>query len=456
MRPDKISAERGLGLVPPIWRPAAVVSKALESSKSLRRRAPDSCNICGMRQYGYARTSDRLGRYYTNSAISQCLIDLIDDAAPSAVVDLGSGQGALSVAASSRWRNAALATVDVDDVAANVLVGRLRESGFSGGHFHVAADALSVDLPGRIHDAIGSAPNLAVCNPPFFVPVWQRDFLSIAEDAGLSECLPPPANTDAACLFLAQNLRLVSDGGTVAIIVPDSLASASKYQSLRQSLMRRFDLQHSIKLPAMSFSGTEARAHIMIVKKSSMTSETVRLSSLNSLTGAIQSVDVSLAAACERLDIDFHRQRMGPGNGLTLGDIAIDVRRGSFSSAQVRNSPGLILHTTDIVESMRGQWIDLSSETNSISFESGTWVEPGDLIVARVGRNASSKVVGVSSGRMPISDCLFRIRVPKVRRRELLKMLSSVEGRMWLEANSHGVAARHISKLGLLNFPLER
>ncbi len=408
-----------------------------------------------MRQYGHARTSDRLGRYYTNSAVSQCLIDLIDDAAPSAVVDLGAGQGALSVAVSARWRDAALATVDVDDAASSVLAGKLKESGFSGGHFHVAADALSIDIPKRIHDAVGSAPALAVCNPPFFVPVWQSEFLSIAEDAGLSDCLPPPANTDAACLFLAQNLRLVSDGGTVAIIVPDSLASASKYLKLRRALVAKFDLQHSIKLPAMSFAGTEARAHIMIVKKGAVSSETVRLSRLDSFSGGIYSIEVPRSVACHRLDIDFHRQGVASGSGVTLRDIAVDVRRGSFSSSEVRHSRGLILHTTDIADDMTGQWVDLACQKNSISPDVGTWVQPGDLVVARVGRNASSKVIGIKSGSMPISDCLFRIRVPKARQRVLLQVMSSSEGRMWMDANSHGVAARHISKSELLNFPLE-
>lgn|GEM_PF-434375 len=408
-----------------------------------------------MRPYGHARTSDRLGRYYTNSAISACLIDSVEGVAQRAVVDLGAGQGALSLAASKRWTDARLATVDIDDAATKVLVQRLQNTGFSGGHYHVSTDALSVTLPNRLNRAVGKTPTLAVCNPPFFVPIWKNSFFSIAEDARLSDCLPPPANTDAALLFLAQNLRLVSRGGTVAIIVPDSMASASKYLALRNALSSRLDLVHAIKLPPMSFSGTEARAHIFILKKNSSTSQSIKLSALDSTSGIVRSIDVERDVASKCLDIDFH-QRHSNSHTLTLGDLVIDVRRGSLSSVEVRQATHPVLHTTSIDETMAGRWISLPASLEHPSVQSGTWASAGDIVLGRVGRNAFHKIIGVESGAMPMSDCLFRIRVPEAHQKAILAALSSAAGRQWMEANSHGVAARHISKSGLLKFPLER
>jgi hypothetical protein len=66
---------------------------------------------------------------------------------------------------------------------------------------------------------------------------WRKEYSEIIEDAGFSGSLPAITSTDAAVLFLAQNLRLIADGGNVGIIVPDSLVCAEKYLRFRASLL---------------------------------------------------------------------------------------------------------------------------------------------------------------------------------------------------------------------------
>jgi type I restriction enzyme M protein len=106
---------------------------------------------------------------------------------------------------------------------------------------------------------------------------------------------------------------------------------------------------------------------------------------------------------------------------------------------------------------MRGKWTDFSRRfyKPSNGSLSTTIAEPGDMILARVGRNAAGKVIGISKGHVMFSDCLYRLRILPEYRERVLRCLASKTGERWLEMHAYGVAARHISKSDLLNFPLD-
>jgi type I restriction enzyme M protein len=75
-------------------------------------------------------------------------------------------------------------------------------------------------------------------------------------------------------------------------------------------------------------------------------------------------------------------------------------------------------------------------------------------LVARVGRTAPDKVIGVGKGGVAYTDCLYRIRVPAEWRQCVLANLTSAAGRAWLEQHGYGVAARQLTRSDLLNLPL--
>jgi type I restriction enzyme M protein len=410
-----------------------------------------------MRTYEHAKSTDHLGRYYTQSAISRFLVDLLPSEHPGAVLDLGAGEGALTVAASSKWSDAALITVDVDLQASRVLSHRLKTCGFNGRHHHLPRDALSTGLRSILNRHNGTHPGAAVCNPPFLVPKWRKGYGEILEDAGFSGSLPAVTSTDAAALFLAQNLRLIADGGSVGIIVPDSLVCAEKYLGFRTSLLERYEVLHAIRLPRGSFSGTDALAHILIISRRGPTSELVRLSCLAPGTGSLRAIEVPRDQAIRRLDYVFHAAEVAADAALTkLGDVVIDARRGALNSAEVRAEKSFVLHTTDITPSICGQWADFSRRSFKPGHRSqnSAVAEQGDVILARVGRNAASKVVGVGKGRVALSDCLYRLRILPGHQERVLRCLASESGQQWLETHAYGVAARHINKSDLLNLPL--
>ena len=62
-------------------------------------------------------TSDILGRYYTNSYVGTILVSSMGAISPEFVLDLGSGDGALTTAAAKIWQDARYYTVDIDENA---------------------------------------------------------------------------------------------------------------------------------------------------------------------------------------------------------------------------------------------------------------------------------------------------------------------------------------------------
>lgn len=410
-----------------------------------------------MRTYEHAKATDHLGRYYTQNAVSRLLVDLLPADPPLSVLDLGAGEGSLSVAASSKWSDAALITIDVDHAASRILSRRLQDGAFRGKHHHLSGDALGFELKSLLMRREICLPSVAVCNPPFLVPKWRKGYGQILEEAGFSGALPAITSTDAAALFLAQNLRLLADGGSLGIIVPDSLVCAEKYLGFRASLLDNYEIDQAIRLPRGSFVGTDALAHILVINKRRPTSGVVRLTCLSSSAGPTLTINVDRDQAVRRLDYTYHAAQVADTTRtLRLSDVIIDLRRGSLNSAEVRASESFVLHTTNITADMCGQWLDFDSRSFKPNIESHTTAiaEPGDVVLGRVGRNAAEKVIGVARGRVALSDCLYRLRVQPEYRDLVLRRLASEDGRHWMEMHAYGVAARHISKSDILNMPL--
>lgn len=408
--------------------------------------------------------SDVLGRYYTCDEVSDFLIEQMGTFAPAGVIDLGSGGGALSLAAMAKWQEAQFVTVDVDEYAQVRLGVAVRELSSVLRHRHVSADALRTDLPDILLSPDAQI-DAGVCNPPFITPKWKADYGAILEDAGLSCCLPILSSVDAAALFLAQNLRILRDGGKLGIILPDTLVSSIKYKKFRQQILSSYCVEKAIRLPRRSFMATDALAHILIINKKP-SDENIQLYRLNDSHKLSECLSVSKDQAAERLDYDFHVNgvmaecvNIRSNNTIPLGDIVIELKRGRHSSSDVRQSPFPIFHTTDIESKHFGKWISLRQYCSKANNQDGTsskliTASPGDILISRVGRNLEGKILGISYGYPVISDCIFRLRVPRKYRQNVLDQLTSRRGIDWIAAHSYGVGARQLSKSDLLTFPL--
>jgi len=402
--------------------------------------------------------SDILGRYYTKHDIGAALVAHMGRLTPTHLLDLGSGTGSLSYAALSQWRDVRLLTVDID-AQSRQQISKLLPADARYIHRHICADALCSDLP-NILSARFERIDTGVCNPPFITPRWRRGFAAILEDAGFSNCLPVIREANAALLFLAQNLRVLSPHATLGIILPDTLMSGVRYEPFRRELLRRYCVHKAVRLPRYSFQGTDALAHILIVSKGAGTQRDVSLQLLDvGLSSDESMIRVDPSRAAVRLDFLYHSSATVHSTGLRpaakLGDICTDVSRGTLTTGDVRSSGIAAFHTTDINCAWMGSWKNLP-DSQRASSRVGIAVQAGDILMARVGRNLQKKIIGVNRGGIEITDCLYRIRVPTPWQRHVLADLTSVAGQRWLESRIHGVSARQLTKADLLQFPVRK
>lgn len=183
-----------------------------------------------------AKREGTLNQFFTRQSVGELLIRELGPISPKRVIDLGAGEGSLAAAVVRHWPEAHVTTVDVDPTRAGDLHRALLTAGATD-HEHQVLDALNSSLPATLGNRLF---DLAVCNPPFFRPEWKREFADILRDADFADACPTVPEATAEILFLAQNLRLLRDDGTIALIVPDGLATGWRAVEFRRALLRRY------------------------------------------------------------------------------------------------------------------------------------------------------------------------------------------------------------------------
>ncbi|TQF09466.1 N-6 DNA methylase [Myxococcus llanfairpwllgwyngyllgogerychwyrndrobwllllantysiliogogogochensis] len=387
---------------------------------------------------------DPLGRYYTRSDISQLLVACISSRRPRLIVDLGCGSGSLMQAARDRWQGATIIGVDLDASA-------VRHTGRPSGHT-IETDALHVNLP-QNPSFINGGADVAVCNPPYIRPKWRKQFATILSSAGISVAPAAFAEAGAVILFLAQNLRLLKPGGTLGLIVPDSLISGEKLQDFRKQLCDSHTVERVIKLPRRAFIATEAQTHILILRKSTGFREPIKLQSLSSGRKLVTLAVASREEAVWRMDgeaILKRRAAQGASGHPTLRDLGATVHRGKLTSCDARTLAGSF-HTSDF----SGQSSISFSRHRSIAAlrnaSRQVLAGPGDILVARVGRNLASQICYVERGHAVLSDCVFCLRAPHEMATRIFTFLISKAGRYSLSTAARGVAASYLTRQALLD-----
>lgn len=385
-----------------------------------------------------------LGQFMTKAEASRALASFLDRRNGAVMVDLGAGDGRLTRSVSALARFSRVVTVDVDENA--------RPAIESTPHFHIHGDALDVELPRKLAEQHGLF-DLAVCNPPYVKQAWRLEFSRIIQDAGLLDVCPAFPEARSEILFLAQLLRIIRSGGQVGVIVPDGPVTGERYRKLRRHLLCNHRVERVVSLPSGMFVGTEARAHILILRKDLKPQRWVTLMQLDCEGSVSVPISIARAAAEHRLDYAFHAAKVQPiyGRRTTLRDLGAEVKRGSISSNQCGNER-VTFHTSDFPDQDERPGICLRGQSPSHSgFPEAS---AGDVLIARVGRNLETQVCRVATGYACISDCVFRIRVPRQHSVRVYDALVSQRGRSYLRSVSRGVGARYLTVESILDFSL--
>ena len=359
-------------------------------------------------------------------------------------VDLGAGRGALLYSATQTWKEASFFGVDVS----RSLLKTIKQH-FPSVQFR-CLDLLSTrSLKSRILTDLAESRDIAVCNPPFLNYRNDKFFRDLCRTVNLQDCCKMSVVTSDV-IFLLHNLRLLKKGGTLGIILPDGLITGKKFQILRQSLLYNHRIEAVIQLPDNSFPGIEVRTHILILRKDMTPAVSVKV--MQAGTGSINGeLEVEASALEQRMDYSYWHWKSITTNArtLTLAEIGADIHRGTRPRTFFENSGIDCVHTTGLPTAAKR--INLRRST-SLGFR---MAETQDILTARVGKRCIGRVMLVNKGNLPITDCIYRVRVPKRWINEVWRSLISDRARDWFSAHSHGVCAQVISKSDLLNFPID-
>jgi hypothetical protein len=245
-------------------------------------------------------------------------------------------------------------------------------------------------------------------------------------------------------------MLLKNDGG-LGIIVSDSLITGKEFRIFRETILKEFDVRRIIQLPDKIFNKTEARTHIIILTKSKSTQTTCELFQ-SSIKGKLsKGISINKTDLVERMDYHFHKKKLIPKTGIiTLKDIGVEIKRGRYSYKELREKNISYFHSVHF--KYRSQTMNFRSKVsrNNIKYSA----QPGDILMCRVGKRIVGKVALVNSGNVVISDCIYKIRVPKIYARIVFNSFLSPKGQKWLKGYAHGVCSQVISKSDLENFPL--
>lgn len=399
-----------------------------------------------------SKTSDHFGRYYTESYIASLLIESMAVRSPKLAIDLGAGSGALVGEASRYWESTEFITVDIDQKVDSSALRAIRGATFT----HHTTDALDSSLAEKIGLRYGDVDS-GLCNPPYVRPKWRKHFGEILEDAGLSHVIPKIGCIQADVLFIAQNLRFLRSGGKLGLILPDGAIAGEKYAKLRHTLATAHRIERIIELPRRVFCKTDAKAHIVVLTKHRVVDGDIQIQQLGDNGLLSQSIHLSPDRAAVRLDYSYlaaQRQTSRRRAGLNLRSITQLATRGSYSSSQRKELSFPVFHTTDFVDGSavvpRQFWLTKEEQHTA----SGVLAQPGDILLARVGRNLDQKVSTVTRGTVAVSDCILVLRVEPKYQESALSYLTSAKGRAALLAASHGVGAAFITMDALLSLEI--
>ena len=287
-------------------------------------------------------------------------------------------------------------------------------------------------------------------NPPFAATKDRSYALECADIANGNRKVTRHVPLEAA--FVYRAIELLEEGGRLLAVLPCSVVMSDKLQWLRDELLSRGAIKFVHELPPRSFPGVESRIYLMVFKRGARQKQIALLNHdlhepeklmLSLGNSGVTRLDFGYASAIRKLQLLKEYSRL---QWIQLRHVA-DVLRGDVASPM---GPRCAVHSTDYSD---GFWHTSDRHDESVARSATRTVRKGDLLMARVGRNAC-QTAGRGRGitGMACSDCVLIIR-PKdpAAVLEILFALRIILALEW--SNSlleRGTGASYVSHNGLL------
>lgn len=347
-------------------------------------------------------------------------------------LDLCMGQAALLECVSEISPTASLFGTDID--LSNIEIVNMKNK------IAVQTHCIDATTPGISLICRNKGFNLIVGNPPFKI-IKNNNFIK-------NELLNFGYNIsseyiEAELYFLVYGLNLLTNGGYLAYILPDGIFTKISLMKFRRFLSFNFSIEAIFEIEPGSFRGTEAKTHLLLIKKSLPTKDNILLHKVDSKTQSI-----SISDFINRGDYSFYSKACAIKME-TLSSLNVEIIRGRYTKKYLtENNIENYIHTNKISHS--GTKLTSKSQVSL-----NKKAKKGDIVIARVGTRCIGKFGVIESGEFYVSDCIFIIRSKTKNHRDaIIKTLKSSFGRNWLDSASKGVGARHITTSDLYNLPV--
>ncbi len=385
---------------------------------------------------------DALGRYYTSNIVSNLLINNLSTKSPKKILDLGIGNASLSIAAFAKWDKAEFYATEIEK---NKVASIKKKLSFLKVYNY---DTLKPNASARLKIKFGTI-DIAICNPPYVKVEDKNKYASLFKSVGCKKFLGLKKIT-SEIVFFAHNLKLLKSNGELGIIVSDSLITGKDYKIFRETIFEKFTVRRIIQLPDNIFNKTEARTHIIFISKTKSISHSCQLF-MSTIKGKLSKpINTSKENLIDRMDFQFHLATLKISNNLkTLNDIGATIKRGKFSYKELREKGNPFFHSIHFKENS----LKINFKKPVLKKNIHYSAHSGDILMCRVGKRVVGKIAYIR-GSILISDCIYRIIVPKPYQQSVLNSFLSEKGRKWIKAYAHGVCSQVISKSDLENFPL--
>lgn len=313
-------------------------------------------------------------KFYTPPEIATLLVDMLQISEPEKIVDICCGSCNLLYAAKKRWQKSTLHGVDIVELNSNeVFFKKMDGRDYALNHMK--------QFP------------LVLANPPFDFVSKKGEFPSIFQG--------PFENYSSKRLeieMLIANLLLLSNGGTLAIILPSSFVEASSYTKIRKIIAEHYYIKDIIKLNDDTFGTSLIKSYALIIENN------VKYNAVTEFYYTTQG-----KSKYELIhDRTISNEIMRSGDWIEKQNdnlnLVLDIKRGNISSAFFVKHGQRILHTSKLSDKWKPSIRHVSKKANPT-----VYVEKGDILVSRIGKSAG-QWCQYQGDTLPISDCLYRIK----------------------------------------------
>ena len=368
-------------------------------------------------------------QYYTSEEIASLLVNSISVAEVRTVLDMGAGDGALTRAAKKKWEDSIFYVTDIDDDNCQ----RLKEQGFETRNVDCNVSKLD-KLLGIAYSSI----DIGVCNPPYETIDNNQFIKELMERAKLRMNRKEKFST-SDLVFLTYNLLFLKPHGVLGIIVPYSVMTGRNYCELRQSLLDNYYVERAIELPENSFSYTEAKTGMLIIRKEKSEGRKTKLNTVIDNFKLSEPLIVSSSQLALRFDYSYHLWNRTQSKKKCWNNNEITITRGRYTHDDLKLKGMPFFHTTCYNKNDIDWHYPYNVSEKSV-------VGQGCFLIARVGKRCVGKVKYIEDGHIQVSDCIYGVSVPKDYIEQYKSFFHSQEYWDFIKIASRGVCSLYLCK----------